>query len=262
MGKPIQESYREIDECIQMLDYYTNHSEGFVDDSKINLSTGQSATVVHQPLGPVLGKYKLPYNKLNSDYALELPYLVAFQVLHPTHGVGKLYHAQALRINSQVRHPFRRNIQRSVSNFINCLTSICSGFGKGEYSNMHIDYAQCEQIIADRRVRALKFTGSTPNGKKVAQLCGKYMKKSFFNLGGNDPFVVLKEANIEKAVNLGFESRMANNGQGCLNAKRFIINEQVYDQFKDCLIEKIKSEVRIGDPMDPETTLGPLATAK
>lgn len=106
---------------------------------------------------------------------------------------------------------------------------IFSGFGKGEYSNMHIDYAQCEQILADRRVRALKFSGSTPVGKKIASLCGKYMKKSSFNLGGNDPFVVLKEADVEKAIETGFKSRMDNNGQSCINAKRFIINEQVYD---------------------------------
>jgi len=75
-----------------------------------------------------------------------------------------------------------------------------AGFGKGEFTNMHIDYAQCEQILADRRVRALKFTGSTASGYKVAQLCGKYMKKSNFSLTGNDPFVVLKEADVEKAV--------------------------------------------------------------
>lgn len=75
-------------------------------------------------------------------------------------------------------HNLRRDIQRSVSILSMTNLHIFSGFGKGEYSNMHIDYAQCEQILADRRVRALKFSGSTPVGKKIASLCGKYMKKS------------------------------------------------------------------------------------
>lgn len=127
---------------------------------------------------------------------------------------------------------------------------------------MHIDHAQCEQIIADRRVRAVKMTGSTASGKKVAMTCGKHMKKSCFELGGNDPFIVLKEADVEKAVNLGYASRMANNGQACINAKRFILNEHIYDEFKERLIEKIKSDCVIGDPMDPATTLGPLAMAR
>lgn len=93
----------------------------------------------------------------------------------------------------------------------------------------------------------------------MAVLCAKTAKKGCFELGGSDPFVVMKDANLERAVEAAYISRMVNSGQACINAKRFIITAPVYDEFKERLIEKIKSTVCIGDPMDPETNLGPLA---
>ena len=118
---------------------------------------------------------------------------------------------------------------------------------------------QCSKIIADRRVRAVKFTGSTRGGKAVAIEAAKNVKKACLELGGNDPFVILKDADLEKAVNAGYTSRMVNSAQACNNAKRFIITSAVYDEFRDRLIEKIKSTVNIGDPMDPAVNCGPLA---
>ena len=78
-------------------------------------------------------------------------------------------------------------------------------------------------MIKDRRVRAVKYTGSTHNGTKVAALCGQYMKKASFELGGNDPFLALRDCNVEKAVNAAFTSRMVANAQACINAKRFLV---------------------------------------
>jgi succinate-semialdehyde dehydrogenase / glutarate-semialdehyde dehydrogenase len=137
-----------------------------------------------------------------------------------------------------------------------------SGFGKGEYTNMFISHTQAESMIADRRVRAVKFTGSTEAGKKVASLCGQHMKKGTFELGGNDPFIVLKEANVDLAVEKAYASRMAANGQACINAKRFIVNESRFSEFSEKLIQKIKDTSVIGDPMDPKVTVGPLAMAR
>ena len=137
------------------------------------------------------------------------------------------------------------------------MTEAC--FGKGEYQNMFVTTDQCEKILADRRVRACKFTGSTAGGTKVAILCAKHVKKACFELGGSDPFVVLKDANMERAVDAAYASRMGNSGQACINAKRFIITAPVYDQFRDRLVEKIKSTAVLGDPMDPSTNVGPLA---
>lgn len=115
-----------------------------------------------------------------------------------------------------------------------------AGFGKGEYQNVFVTEDQCEKILADRRVRACKFTGSTEGGKNVAVLCAKHVKKGCFELGGSDPFVVLKDANMERAVEAAYKSRMIASGQACLNAKRFIITAPVYDEFRDRLLEKIK----------------------
>ena len=134
-----------------------------------------------------------------------------------------------------------------------------AGWDKGEYQNCFITERQCQKVLADRRVRACKFTGSTEGGKKVAIECARNMKKGCFELGGSDPFVVLKDANMEAAVNAAYPSRMGNSGQTCNNAKRFIITSSVYDEFRDRLIEKIKEKTVIGDPMDPRTNLGPLA---
>ena len=93
----------------------------------------------------------------------------------------------------------------------------------------------------------------------MAVLCARHVKKGCFELGGSDPFVVLKDANMEQAVDAAYASRMSNSGQACINAKRFIITAPVYDEFRDRLVEKIKATTVIGDPMNPETNCGPLA---
>ena len=108
-------------------------------------------------------------------------------------------------------------------------------------------------------MRACKFTGSTKGGKEVAVLCAKHVKKGCFELGGSDPFVVLKDANMERAVDAAYASRMGNSGQACINAKRFIITAPVYDEFRDRLLEKIRKTAVIGDPMSPQVNVGPLA---
>ena len=124
---------------------------------------------------------------------------------------------------------------------------------------MFVTEHQCKKIIADYRVRAVKFTGSTRGGREVAMECAKNVKMVCLELGGNDPFIVLKDADMEKAVDAAYTSRMINSAQACNNAKRFIITSAVYDEFRDRLIEKIKSTVNIGDPMDPAVNCGPLA---
>ena len=137
-----------------------------------------------------------------------------------------------------------------------------AGFGEGDYQNLFATEEQCAGILADRRVRACKFTGSTAGGKNVAVLCAQNMKKGCFELGGSDPFVVLKDADLERAVEAAYASRMGNTGQACINAKRFIVASPVYDEFRDRLVEKIRSTAVIGDPMEHATNVGPLAMAR
>lgn len=127
---------------------------------------------------------------------------------------------------------------------------------------MFIDHNQISLLIQDFRLRAVKFVGSTSAGKKIAEICGKAMKKGAFELGGSDPFIVLDDADIELATSKAIPGRLKSNGQSCNNAKRFIVSSQIYDQFKEKLVQKLNDYIRIGDPMDNQTTLGPLANNK
>lgn len=105
----------------------------------------------------------------------------------------------------------------------------------------------------------MKFVGSTQGGKKVAELCGKSMKRGAFELGGSDPFIVLDDADIELATTKAIIGRLHTNGQACNNSKRFIISDKVYDEFVHKLLAKLDKYVKIGDPLDSATTIGPLA---
>lgn len=125
---------------------------------------------------------------------------------------------------------------------------------------MFVTENQCRGIIADPRVSAVKFTGSTRGGKAIAIECAKSVKKACLELGGSDPFVVLRDADLAKAVDAAYVSKMTNAGQVCRSAKRFIVCSSVYDDFKERLIEKIRSTTVMGDPMDRSVNLGPLVT--
>ena len=137
---------------------------------------------------------------------------------------------------------------------------IDAGFDDGEYANLFITNEEAEQVLSDKRVRGVKFTGSTRGGKAVAEIAGRNMKQGCFELGGSDPFIVLDDSDLNFAIEKAYISRMANNGQACINAKRLIIHEKLYDQFRDGMIEKIKASAKLGDPMDKENvSVGPLA---
>jgi len=136
---------------------------------------------------------------------------------------------------------------------------IDAGFDEGEYQNLFITNEQAERVLSDKRVRGVKFTGSTVGGKAVAEIAGRNMKQGCYELGGSDPFLVLDDADLDFAVDKAYISRMVNNAQACINAKRFILLDSVYDQFRDLLIEKLENNVKMGDPMDKAVTLGPLA---
>lgn len=117
-------------------------------------------------------------------------------------------------------------------------------------------------MIADPNLRCVKFVGSTEGGKKVAELCGKHMKKGAFELGGSDAFIVLDDADIDLATTKAIAGRLHTNGQACNNSKRFIISDKVYDEFAETLVNKLKDYVKIGDPMNEGITIGPLAMEK
>lgn len=133
------------------------------------------------------------------------------------------------------------------------------GFHNGEFQTLMISASQVEGVIADPRVVAVTLTGSEGGGSKVAAAAGQNLKKTVLELGGSDPFIVMPSADLEKAVELAVKGRVQNNGQTCIAAKRYIIHADIYDAFKAELVEKFKA-LKVGDPMEDTTDVGPLAT--
>jgi succinate-semialdehyde dehydrogenase/glutarate-semialdehyde dehydrogenase len=133
-----------------------------------------------------------------------------------------------------------------------------AGFTNKEFQNLITNQKQSELIISNPSIRGVSFTGSTAGGAKIASLAGKYCKKAVMELGGSDPFIVLDDADVEYAVDQGLQSRLRNAGQVCTAAKRFIVQEGVYERFRDLLVEKVR-QVKVGDPMEESTQIGPLA---
>jgi succinate-semialdehyde dehydrogenase/glutarate-semialdehyde dehydrogenase len=153
---------------------------------------------------------------------------------------------------------------KHASNVPQCALAIAeifqqAGFPEGVFQTLLISASQVAQVIEDDRVKAGTLTGSEPAGISFAALAGKNLKKTVLELGGSDPFIVLSSANLEEAVSTAVTARMLNNGQSCIAAKRFILAEEIADQFQQQLVEKFAA-LKMGDPMSLETDVGPLAT--
>ena len=134
-----------------------------------------------------------------------------------------------------------------------------SGFPTGVFQTLLVGADKVAGLIADERVMAATLTGSEPAGMSLAAAAGKQIKKTVLELGGSDPFIVLESADLETAVTTAVTARMLNNGQSCIAAKRFIVVEEIAEKFEKYLVEKFEA-LSVGDPMNPETDLGPLAT--
>jgi succinate-semialdehyde dehydrogenase/glutarate-semialdehyde dehydrogenase len=132
-----------------------------------------------------------------------------------------------------------------------------AGFPDGAFQSLLVGGSKVECILRDPRVKAATLTGSEPAGQSVAAICGDEIMPTVLELGGSDPFIIMPSADIEKAVSTGCVSRTMNNGQSCIGAKRFIVHADIYDDVKARLIEKFEA-LKIGDPMDPETEVGPV----
>lgn len=137
-----------------------------------------------------------------------------------------------------------------------------AGFVDGDFQNLYTDNEETLGVVAHPLVRGVKFTGSTAAGRLVAQQAGAHLKKGCFELGGADPFIVLEDSDLGLAVEKAYISRMVNNGQACINAKRFIVVEQVYEEFVAMLREKIITATVMGDPLRKEVNLGPLVSQR
>ena len=239
MGKPIAQSRAEVLKCAKNMRYYADNAEAMLSDWSLDdpAKVGASeAGSMWQPLGVVLAV--MPWNyPLWQVMRFAAPALMAGNT-------GVLKHAS--------------NVPESALYLHSLFTR--AGFPEGAFGTLMIPAASVAGVIDDWRIRATTLTGSEPAGRAVAERSGKMLKPSVQELGGSDPFIVTPSADMDRAVEVAVTARINNNGQSCIAGKRFLVFEQVYNQFLEKFVAKMESLV-MGDPMDDATQLGPLATA-
>ena len=233
MGKPIEESRGEINKCAWVCDYYAESGESFLAIEEIPTEAGRSF-VRHDPMGTILSI--MPWN---------FPFWQVFRFAAPTliaGNTGLLKHAP--------------NVFGSAELIEDVFTK--AGFPKGVFQNLIVHHDRTEKIIAHETVQAVSLTGSEKAGSAVAEIAGRYIKKSLLELGGNNAFIVWEDADIDAAVKTALVARMLNCGQSCIAAKRFILLEGIYDEFVSKFTEAVRN-LKSGDPLSNETKVGPLA---
>jgi succinate-semialdehyde dehydrogenase/glutarate-semialdehyde dehydrogenase len=234
MGKPINSAVQEAEKCAWVCRYYAENAERHLADEVIDTNATKSY-VKYQPLGVVLAV--MPWN---------FPFWQVFRFAAPAlmaGNVGLLKHASNVpQCALAIEDIFRR-----------------AGFVGGAFQTLLIGADAVQRVLEDWRVAAATLTGSEPAGRSVAGIAGQQIKKTVLELGGSDPFIVMPSANFEAAVNTAVKARTINNGQSCIAAKRFIVHDQIYDQFEEQFVNAMKS-LRVGDPIDETTDVGPLAT--
>jgi len=236
MGKLIGDARDEVWIIAEIARYYARNAEKFLAPVKHESSLGEAWTE-HHPIGVILAVE--PWN---------FPYYQLMRVLAPNLAAGNPVLAK-----HAISVPHCATIFEQLVNE--------AGAPKGAWTNLFVDAEQVANIIADDRVQGAAFTGSERAGAAIAAQAGKYLKKTTLEMGGNDVFVVLDDADLEKAVEIGVFSRLHISGQECISAKRFVLHEKIADQF----IEKFTAamaDVKIGDPLDESTKLGPLSSAQ
>lgn len=233
MGKPIKEANAEIEKCAWVCEFYADKAEKFLKEEVIETDADKSL-VRYDPIGTVLAI--MPWN---------FPYWQVFRFAAPALMAGNvclLKHAQ--------------NVIR-CSLFIDEIFTE-AGFPEGTFKSLVITPEQTVPVIEHDKVKAVTLTGSERAGKSVAATAGKNIKKTVLELGGSNAFVVLSDADLEEAAKTGSMARMMNTGQSCIAAKRFIVMKDVADKFTELLKDNI-SALKLGEPMDEDTQVGPLA---
>jgi succinate-semialdehyde dehydrogenase/glutarate-semialdehyde dehydrogenase len=236
MGKPIKAAMEEAAKCALGCRFYAQRAAEFLRDEPVETETGKSY-IRYQPIGPVLAV--MPWN---------FPFWQVFRFAAPAlmaGNVGLLKHASNVpQCALAIEDIFRR-----------------AGFPEGAFQTLLIGSEQVPRIIDDPRVMAVTLTGSELAGSQVAAQAGKQIKKSVLELGGSDPFIVMPSAKLDVTVQTAVKARTINNGQSCIAAKRFIVAGAIANDFERRFVEGMQA-LKVGDPMDESTELGPLATAK
>jgi len=233
MGKVRREALGEIKKCAWVCRYYAENGAGFLQNEIITTEASESY-ISFQPLGTILAV--MPWN---------FPFWQVFRFLAPALMAGN---------TAVLKH---------ASNVTGCSLTIeetirKAGLPENVFRSLLIGGKEVEQVIQNPQIKAVTLTGSTPAGKSVAAAAGAVLKKTVLELGGSDPYLILPDADIDEAAKLCVTSRLLNAGQSCIGAKRFIVHEAVYDQFRDAFL-RLMPQARYGDPNDDQTAIGPLA---
>jgi succinate-semialdehyde dehydrogenase/glutarate-semialdehyde dehydrogenase len=235
MGMPISQSVGDIEKSAQIAEYYADNAEEFLKNIEV---TGDGKSYVsYEPLGVVL--HIAPWN---------YPFYLALRTVIP-----------AVMAGNSVLLKHASNVPQ-ISQTLQALFNQ-AGFPEGVFTSLMISSGKVEKIIRNPIVSMVTLIGSESAGTKVAKVAGEEVKKTVMELGGNDPFIVLKDADLGEAAKQAALSRLRNQGQSCNAAKRFIVQKEVSEQFTS-LVKKIFEEEAVGDPMDTQTTIGPVANAE
>ena len=235
MGKPVSQSIAEIDKCIWLCEYYFQNAEAILADKSIKLEK-MKCTISFQPIGVVLGimPWNFPFWQV---YRFAIPTILAGNVCLLKHAPNVQGCAQAIQTAFEE-----------------------SGFPKNTFRNVPVAVEKVNGIIRDSRVSGVTFTGSVKAGRSVAKIAGENLKKTVLELGGNDPYLILDDADLDKAVNSCISGRILNSGQSCISAKRIIATESTYDLVLEKLKNNLFSKI-MGDPFD-NVDIGPMVSIK
>ena len=236
MGKPLTEAAAEVKKCAWVCEYYAEHAAHFLEDKMVETEAEESR-IMFEPLGPILAV--MPWN---------FPFWQVFRCAAP-----------ALMAGNTVLLKHASNVQGCAVTIEEIFKE--AGVEEGVFQNLAVGSDRVAGLIASEYVRAVSLTGSEEAGVAVASEAGKHLKKCVLELGGNNAFVVLNDANRELTLNLAIPARMQNGGQSCIAAKRFILESWIAEDFIPLLVGKVEKLV-MGDPMEAETQVGPLVSLK
>jgi succinate-semialdehyde dehydrogenase/glutarate-semialdehyde dehydrogenase len=234
MGKLFRAAVEEVEKCARGCRFYAENGERFLEDEAAQTDAARSY-VRYEPLGPVLAI--MPWN---------FPFWQVFRFAAPALIAGNV------------------GVLKHAANVPQCALAIekilCrAGFDEGVFQALLIEANQVERVIVDPRIKAVTLTGSEKAGSAVASTAARQIKKSVLELGGSDPFIVMPSADFEATLNTAVKARTINSGQSCIAAKRFAVADKIYDRFLNQFVQRMR-ELKVGDPFDETTELGPLAT--
>ncbi|KKO49869.1 succinate-semialdehyde dehydrogenase [Arsukibacterium sp. MJ3] len=234
MGKLLQQSLEEVELCAAICDYTVASAPEHLASEKRDLGDGQYGLICYEPIGIIFGIQPWNYPAYQ---------VIRYSIANLMAGNGVLLkHAESVTGTGLLLEEIYQS----------------AGLPAALFSVLLVDHDQSETVIKHRRVRGVTLTGSPAAGRIVGQQAAAELKKTVLELGSNDAYLVLEDADLEKAVKICVQGRIYNNGETCIAAKRFIVVDAIYDQFRDAFV-KAMQQVKMGDPMSDTVDLGPMA---